>query len=132
MFIISLDWVAISREAVEGVITCVKEFVPDASFTQKSFSSNSGVAMLQDLVAAADSVIASEGYNPWSLFGDGCNQQVLSDLQSCQEVAFRCKSSRDTSDRCLGTQSARSPSACTTLRRSCVRMSNIVVKGQVE
>ena len=132
MFIISLDWVAISREAVEGVIACVKDFVRDASFTQKNFSSNSGVAMLQDLVAAADSVIGSEGYNFWSLFGVGCNKQFLSDLQSYQQVAFRRKSSRDTSDRCLRTQSARSPSAGTTLRRSCVRISNIVEKGQVD
>ena len=57
-------------------------------------------AMLQDAAAFADSVIVSEEYNPWSVFGDGCNQEVVSDLQICQEkIVFRRKASRDTSER---------------------------------
>ena len=42
---------AISQEAVEGVITCVQDFVGDASFNRRSFFSDSGLAMLQDAVA---------------------------------------------------------------------------------
>ena len=106
-FSISLDRVAISRYAVEEVITCVQDFVRDASFTQRSFFSVSGVAMLQDAVAAADSVSVSEENNPWSVFGDVFNQQVVSDLQSCQEkVDLRSKASRDTSEHWFGSQNA--------------------------
>ena len=55
--------------------------------TQRSFFSDSGVAMLQDALAL--------------LCGDGCNQQFVSDLQSFEE-----KASRDTSERWFGAQRA--------------------------
>ena len=132
-FSISLDWVAISREAVEGVIACVQYFVGDVSFPQRNFCSDIGVAMLQDAVAAVDSVIVSEDYNPCTVFGDGCNQQVVSDLQSCQEETVpQCKASRYVSERWFGAHSAESPSAVWNLGRSGARISKIVEEGQME
>ena len=80
---------------MEGVITCVQYFVRDASFTQNFFS-DSGVAMLQGAVAAADSVIVTEDYNPRSVFGHGCNQQVVSGLKSCHKIVHRREASTDT------------------------------------
>ena len=77
--------VAISQEAVEGVITCVQDFVHDPSFTQRSFFSDTGVAMLKIAVFAEDTVIMSMKYNPWPVFGDRCKPQVVSDLQSCPD-----------------------------------------------
>ena len=66
-FSFSLDRVAISREAMEMVITCSRDFGWDPFFTQKSFFSDSGVAMLKEAVGVADSVIVSDEFNPWSV-----------------------------------------------------------------
>ena len=82
-FIINLDRVAVSPEAGKVVITCVQDYVRDPLFTQKSFFSDSGVPTLKDAAAVADSVSVSEESNPWSVFGVGCNQQVVSNLQLC-------------------------------------------------
>ena len=89
--------------------------------------------MLKDVGATANSVNVSEEYNPWSVFGIRCNQQVLSDLQPFQEkVVLRRKASRDTSGRWFGVQSAGSPLAGATVGRSGVRIYNIVEEGQVK
>ena len=85
---------AISGKAVEEVITCVQVVVRGDSFIQRNFFSDSGMAMLQHAVAAGDRVIVTEEYNPWSVFGDGSNQQIVSDFQSWQEkTLFRRKAS---------------------------------------
>ena len=106
-FSIKLDCVAVNGEAVEGVITCVEDFVRDPLFTHKSFYSDSGVAMLKDAVAVAGSVIVGEDFNPWSVFGDGCNQQDVSHLQSCPEkVVFWRKASQHRGERWFGGPSA--------------------------
>ena len=63
-FSITLDWVAISHEAVEEIIACVQDFVRDPSLTQRSFFWDSGVAILENAVVVADSVILSGEYKP--------------------------------------------------------------------
>ena len=132
-YYLMLNHVALSREAIEMVITCVQHFLRDPSFTQKSFFSDSVVAMLKDSLAVTESVIISEEFNPWSVFGDGCNQQVVSDLQSCQvKVVMRRKASRDKSERWTGAQSAGSPSASASAGRSGVQNPNVVEEGRVE
>ena len=129
----NLDRVAVSRDDVEAVIICVQDFVGDASFMQRSFFSSSGVAMLKDAAAAADSIIVSEENKPCSVLGDGRNQHVVSELQSCQEkVVLRRKASWDTSERWFGAPSAASPSARTFAGQTGLRLSNIVAEGQVE
>ena len=66
------------------------------------------------------------------MFGDGCNQQVISDLQSCQgNVVMRRKASRDTSERWSDAQIAGLPSASTSAERSGVLIKNVVEEGQV-
>ena len=107
IFIINLERVAIGEEAVDGVITSEQDSVRDPSCRQRSFFPDAGVTLLKDAVAAADRVIMSEEYDPWSVFGDRCNQQVVSDLQSCPEkaVVWR-KMSRDTSEPCFWAQRA--------------------------
>ena len=62
-FIISVDCVAIKEEEVRGVLLCVQDFVRSPHFTQRSFSSESGLTMLSELVAIADS-ITSIRFNP--------------------------------------------------------------------
>ena len=114
---------AMSREVLEGVIASVQDFVRDSSITQEKFFSDSGVAMLKDAVASDGWVIVSEEYNPWSVFEDGGNQQVVSDLQSCQEkVVWLRKASRDTSKHLFEARSAGPPSTENTSRLSGVRI----------
>ena len=101
-FIIIFDRVAVSREAVGGVITCLQEFLRDPFFTQKSSFSDYNIAMLKDAVAVAERVVVSEEFNPLSVFEDGFNQQVVSDLQLYREkVVLRRQASLDTSERWL-------------------------------
>ena len=132
-FNINLDRVSVSHEAVEGVLTCVQDFVRDMMFTQKSFISDSGIAKLKDAVAVADSVIVSDEFNLWSVFADGCNQKVVSDLQSCQEkVVLRRKASQDTNERWFGAPSAGVTSASSSAGRGGVCIFNVVSEGLVE
>ena len=42
--------------------------------------------MLKDAAVTADSITISEEYGAWSLFGDGCNNQVVKDIYSCREM----------------------------------------------
>ena len=131
-FSTNIDCVALSREAIEGVITCVQDFARNPLFTQKSFSEN-GVAMLKYTVDVADSVFVNEEVSPCSVFGDGCNQQVVSVFQSCQKkVVMRRKASRDTSERWFGAQSAGSPSTSASAGRSGVQISSFVEEAQVD
>ena len=132
-FNINLDRVAISREAVEGVITCVRDFVRDPLSTQKSFFSDSGVAMLKDVVDVLDSVIVSEELNLWSVSGDECKQQVVSGLQPCQEkVLLRRKACGDKNDRWFGAAIAGLPSASASAGCSGIIILNIAEEGHVE
>ena len=115
---INLDRVALIRAAVEEVITSMQDFVGEPFLEQKSFFSDSGVTILKDAVAVPNSVIVSEEFNPWSAFGEGCNQQLVSDLQLCQgKVVMLGKASRDTSERWFGPQSAGLPSAGVSVER---------------
>ena len=130
---INLDRVALSRELIEGVNTCVQDFVRDRLFMQKRFFSDSVMSMRKDAVAVADSVTVNEEFNPWSVFGDAFNQQFVSDLKSSQEkVVMRRRASRDTSERWFGAQNAGSPSAWASPGRSGVRISDIVEEGRVD
>ena len=58
-FTISLDRVAIKEEEVRGVLFCVQDFFRSPYFTQKSFFSESGMTMLSESVAIADSITSS-------------------------------------------------------------------------
>ena len=66
-FIVSLSRVAIKEEEVRGVLLCVQDFVRSPHFTQRSFFSESGLTMLSESVATADSITSSPVYAPWSV-----------------------------------------------------------------
>ena len=61
-FIICLDGVAINEEEMRGVLICVQDFVRSPHFTQRSFFSESGLTMLFESVAIADSITSSRVY----------------------------------------------------------------------
>ena len=106
-FSIVLERVAFSQKAVEGVITCVQDFVRNLFFMKASLFSDTGMAVLKYAVAADESVIESKMYNPWSMFDDGFNQQVALDLLNCRkDLVVRRNMSRDISERWLCTRNA--------------------------
>ena len=64
-FTISLDRVAIKKEEVRGVLFCMQDFVRGPHFTQRNFFSETGLTMLSESVAIADSITSSPVYAPW-------------------------------------------------------------------
>ena len=75
-FTISLDRVAIKEEEMRGVVLCVQDFVPSPQFTQRSFFSESGLTMLSESIAIADSITSSPVYAPWSVVQSASASQV--------------------------------------------------------
>ena len=99
-FIISLDCVAIKEEEVRGVLFFVQDFVRSPHFTHRSFFSESGLKMLSESVAIADSIKSSPIYASWSVVESACASQVITDLCACWDrVVLRRGTAKDTSER---------------------------------
>ena len=58
-FTVNLDRVAIREELVRGVLMFVLDFVRDSVFTQRSFFSETGVAMLSEDAAISKTITSS-------------------------------------------------------------------------
>ena len=114
------------------VIACLQEFERDPTFRQGSFFFDIGGAILKDAMAAADSVVMSEEFDSWSVFGDRLNQQFVSELQSCPaKIVIRRKVFRDTNECWFGAQSAGSPEGLSA-ELAGVWISDIVKEGRAE
>ena len=66
-FIVSFDRVAIKKEDVRGVLLCLQVFVRSPHSTQRSFFSESGLTMLSESFATADSITPYPVYAPFSV-----------------------------------------------------------------
>ena len=82
-FTISLDCVAIKKEEVRGVLLCVQDFVRSTHFTQRNFFSETGLTMLSESVAIADSITSSPVYAPWIVVESASASQVITYLCAC-------------------------------------------------
>ena len=128
-FTISLDRVAIKKEEVRGVLLCVQDFVRSPHFTQRNFFSETGLAMLSESVAIADSITSSPVYAPWSVVASASASQVIADMCSCWDrVVLRRRSAKDTSERWHHSGTPRAE----TSSRPRVRISDVVEEGRVE
>ena len=127
-FTISLDHVANKKEEVRGVLFCVQDFVRSPHFTQRNFFSETGLSMLSESVAIADSITSSPVYAPWSVVASASSSQVIADMCSCWDRVLRRPSAKDTSERWhhVGTPRAETSS------RPGVRISDVVEEGSVE
>ena len=97
-FTISLGCVAIKKEEVRGVLFCVQDFVRISHFTQRNFLSKTGLTMLSESVAIADSIMSSPVYAPWSVVESASASQVITDLCGCWDrVVLRRRTTKDTS-----------------------------------
>ena len=98
-FSVNLDRVAIREDIVRGVLLCVQDFVRDPVFTQRSFFSETGVEMLSEAAAIADSITSSSVYVPWSPVESESSAQFIVDLKTCFEKAVeRRRVVKDTSE----------------------------------
>ena len=128
-FTINLDRVAIKKEEVRGVLLCVQDFVRSPHFTQRSFFSETGLSMLSESVAIADSISLSPVYAPWSVVASASASQVISDLCACWDrLVLRRHAAKDTSERWYHSSNPRSE----TVSRPGVRLSDVVAEGRVE
>ena len=79
-FSIRLDRCTINEEELRGVLLCVQDFGRSPHFTQRNFFSESGLTMLSESVAIADSITSSPVYAPWSVMESASASQVITDL----------------------------------------------------
>ena len=127
-FTISLDRVAIKNEEVRGVLLCVQDFVRSPHFTQRNFFSETGLTMLSESVAIADSITSSPVHEPWSVVASASASQVIADMCACWDrVVLRRRSAKDTSERWYHGGTPRSETAS----RPGVRISDVVEQGRV-
>ena len=128
-FSISLDRVAINKEEVRGALFCVQDFVRSPHFTERDFFSETGLTMLSESVAIADSIASSPVYAPWSVVASASASQVIADMYACWDwVVLRRRSAKDTSERWYHGGTPRSETAS----RPGVRISDVVEEGRVE
>ena len=128
-FTISLDRVAIKKEEVRGVLLCVQDFVRSPHFMQRNFFSETGLTMLTESVAIADSITSSPVYAPWIVVASASASQVIADMCSCWDrVVLRRRSAKDVSERWHHGSISRDE----TTSRPGVRISEVVEEGRVE
>ena len=128
-FNIRLDRVAINEEEVRGVLLCVQDFVRSPHFTQRIFFSESGLRMLSESVAIADSITSSPVDAPWSVVESVSASQVITDLCACWDwVVLRRRTAKDSSEIWYHDGTPRSETAS----RPGMRISDVVQEGRVE
>ena len=131
-FTVSLDRVAIPENIVRGVLLCVQDFVRDPVFTQRSFFSETGVEMLSEAAAIADSITSSSVYVPWSTVESESSARICADLKASFEKAIeRRRVVKDTSEQWYRLGAIR-PSSGESSSQCGVRISTVVEEGQVD
>ena len=129
---VSLDGGAIDHEKVKGAVACVQDFVRHPSFTQRSFSSETGISMLNTAVTVADVVWTSARFDPWGAI-DVEGGPVIIDLKSCREkILSQRKAVKDTRERWFSAEAVASPAVGESAPRTTVRLSDVVEVGDVQ
>ena len=114
---------------MRGVLLCVHDFVRSPHFTQRNSFSETGLTMLSESVAIADSLSSSPAYAPWIVVESACARQVVSELCACWDwVVLRRRFAKDTSER----WSHGGTILIETASRPGVRISDVVEEGRVE
>ena len=131
-FIINLDRVMICEDEVQSAILCLQDFVRSPHFTQRSFFSDSGNAMLTESAAISDKITNSAVFEPWSHVETTCRSQVVADVCGCvNEAPDWRRLVKDSQEQWYAVGGIR-PSSEDSTSRSGVRISNVVEKRRVE
>ena len=122
----------ICKDEVQSVILCIRDFVRSPHFTQRSFFSDSGIAMLTESAAISDRITHSAVFEPWSHVETTSCSQVVADVCGCvSEALDRRRMLKDSQEQWYAGGGIR-PSSEDSTSRSCVRISNVVEEGRVE
>ena len=131
-FIIHLERVMICKDEVQNAILCVLDFVRSPHLTQRSFFSDSGIAMLTESAAISDRITHSAVIEPWSHVETTSRSQVVADVCGCVSKALdRRRMLKDSQEQWYAVGGIR-PSSDGSTSRSGVRISNVVEEGRVE
>ena len=131
-FIINLDRVMICEDEVQSAILCVHDFVRSPHFTQRSFFSDSGTAMLTESAVISDRITHSAVFEPWGHVETTSRSQVVADVCGCvTEALDRRRMVKDSQEQWYAVGGIR-PSSEDSASRSGVTISNIVEEGRVE
>ena len=131
-YIISLYCVLISEDEVRGALLCVEDFVRSPHFTQRSFFSGSGIAMLAESAAIWDSIKNRGVFEPWSHLETASRSQVVAEICVCVNQAVdRGRAVKDSQEQLYAVGGIRSSSE-DSASRSGVTISNIVEEGRVQ
>ena len=84
VFTVSLHGVGFSHEKVKRAVACVHDFLRHPQFTQRNFSSETEISLLNPAVTAADAVRQSYKFDPRGAIGVEASP-VIADLMSCRE-----------------------------------------------
>ena len=118
---------------MRGVLLCVQDFVRDLVFTQRSFFSEEGVAMLSEAAAISDSITSSSVYAPWSEVESESSGWIVADLRTCLEKAFdRHGVLKDTGEQWYALGAVRPSSGDSSSQYGVRIISTVVEEGQVE
>ena len=128
-FIVSLVCVAIMEEEVRDILFRVQDIVRSPHFGQRSFLSKSGLTMLSESVAVADSVTSSLFFTPSSFLETACASQVIIDPRAWWDwVVLRRCTAKHNSERWYHGSTPRSETASS----PGMRISDSVEEGRVE
>ena len=131
-FSINLDRVMICKDEVQSAILCVQDFVRSPHFTQRSFFSDSGIAMLTESAAISDRITHSAVFEPWSHVETTSRSHVVVDVSGCvSEALDRRRMLKGSQEQWYAVGGIR-PSSEGSTSRSGVRISNVVEEGRAE
>ena len=120
------------EDEVQSAILCVQDFVTSPHFTQRSFFSDSGIAMLTESAAMSDRITHSAVFEPWSHVETTSRSQGVADVcGSVSEALDRRRVLKDSQEQWYAVGGIR-PSSEESASRSAVRISNVVEEGRVE
>ena len=83
-----LDSVAVPAEEVLSVVTCVQHFVREPDFTQRSFFTENGLALLNAAISSSGEVSSQANYNPWSGLKVHSKRAAIRELSQSYEVVM--------------------------------------------
>ena len=122
----------ICEDEVRGALPCVQDFVRSPHFTQRSFLSDFGTALLAESAAICDSIKNSAVFEPWSHVETASYSQVVADVCACViQAVDRRRAVKDSKEQWYAVGGTR-PSSEDSASRSGVRISNIMKEGRVE
>ena len=128
-FIVNLDGVTIGEDEMQSAILCVQDFVRSPHFTQRSFLSDSGIAILTESAAMSDRITHGAVFGPRSHVETTSRSQVVADVCGCvSEALDRRRVLKDSQEQWYAVGGIRPSSE----ESSGVRISNVVEEGRVE